>query len=63
MLESDEIEYKKLTDFGANFIDPFMAFPAAKLATFGAKTTLKGVQKGINSRSYIIAITRDGECC
>ena len=49
MIASDEIEYKKLTDFGANFIDPFMAFPAAKLATFGAKTTLKGVQKGLTA--------------
>ena len=26
MLESDEVEYKKITDFGANFVDPFMIF-------------------------------------
>ena len=49
MLESDEIEYKKLTDFGANFIDPFMAFPVAKAGTFAVKTTLKGTQKGLTA--------------
>ena len=49
MLESDEIEYKKLTDFGSNFIDPFMIFPVAKVGTFATKTTLKGVQKGLTA--------------
>jgi flagellin-like hook-associated protein FlgL len=49
MLDSDEIEYKKLTDFGANFIDPFMAFPVAKIGTFATKTTLKGAQKGLTA--------------
>jgi len=52
MLASDEIEYKALTDFGANFIDPFMAFPVLKGGSFAAQTALKGTQKALTAAAY-----------
>ena len=45
MLESDEVEYKKITDFGANFVDPFMIFPVAKLGSLAARAPLVAAQK------------------
>ena len=52
MLASDEIEYKALTDFGANFVDPFMALPVAKVGSFTTQTALKGTQKALTAAAY-----------
>ena len=45
MLESDEIEYKKVVDFGANFVDPFMALPVAKIGSMATRAPLIAAQK------------------
>jgi len=49
MLESDDIEHKKLVSFGANFVDPFMIFPVAKAGAFATKTTLRATQAGLTA--------------
>jgi Zn-dependent peptidase ImmA (M78 family) len=45
MLASDEVEYKKITDFGANFVDPFLIFPVAKLGSLAARAPIVAAQK------------------
>jgi hypothetical protein len=52
MLDSDEIEFKKITNFGANFVDPFLAFPVAKLGTMAARAPLVALQKGATKGAY-----------
>ena len=45
MLASDEVEYKKITDFGANFVDPFLIFPVAKLGSLATRAPIVAAQK------------------
>ena len=52
MLASDEIEFKKIANFGANFVDPFLAFPVAKLGTMAVRAPLVALQKGATKGAY-----------
>ena len=52
MLASDEIEFKKIVNFGANFVDPFLAFPVAKLGTMAVRAPLVALQKGATKGAY-----------
>jgi hypothetical protein len=47
-----DVEYRKIADFGANFIDPFMLFPVAKLGSIGVRGVTKSVQKGATNLAY-----------
>jgi len=48
----DQVENRAMVDFGANFVDPFMVFPVAKLATFAAKVPLKVAQKTATTAAF-----------
>ena len=52
MLDSGEIEFKKIANFGANFVDPFLAFPLAKLGTMAVRAPLVALQKGATKGAY-----------
>ena len=52
MLDSEEVEFKKITNFGANFVDPFMAFPVAKAGSMAARAPLVALQKGATKGAY-----------
>ena len=56
----EDVEYRKVADFGANFVDPFMAFPVAKLGSLGLRGVAKGLQKGSNKGCLLCSKYR---CC
>jgi hypothetical protein len=48
----DQVENRAMVDFGANFVDPFMVFPVAKLGTFAARVPLQVAQKTATTAAY-----------
>jgi len=48
----DQVENRAMVDFGANFVDPFMVFPVAKLGTFAARVPLQVAQKTATTAAF-----------
>ena len=48
----DQVENRAMVDFGANFVDPFMVFPVAKLGSLAIRAPLKAAQKAATVTAY-----------
>ena len=48
----DQVENRAMVDFGANFVDPFMVFPVAKLGSLALRAPLKAAQKAATVTAY-----------